>query len=105
MQPTRGDNTLELLLTSEEEMVENIEVGETFGSSDDNYITRTIVITRELEGTIQKYMDWKRANWGRMKEEIKQINWDEEFKDVRVQGMWNIFTDSYNQTMKRNVPV
>lgn len=62
--PTRGDNILDLLLTSESEMVEDIQVAEQFGDSDHNCITWNCIITRGL-GQRSKFelYDWKKANW------------------------------------------
>ncbi len=48
-EPTRGENILDLVLVSDENMVENVKVSEPFGTSDHNVITYDLVCNVELK--------------------------------------------------------
>ena len=73
--------TLDLILTSEEEMVENIQIQEHFGNSDHNCITWETIIRRGQEVTTgHTSRDWKRADWETMKAELQNINWEQKLE-------------------------
>ncbi|KAJ8018258.1 LINE-1 reverse transcriptase-like [Holothuria leucospilota] len=103
--PTRGDNILDLLLTSESEMVEDIQVGEQFGDSDHNCITWNCIITRGL-GQRSKFelYDWKKANWEIMINDYKDSDWNELFRNKTVEEMWQIWLNMYKEHVKKHVP-
>ena len=100
--PTRKE-TLDLILSSDEEMVENLEVLEHFGNSDHNCICWKTIIRRGQENKCgQTYMDWNKANWESMEKELKGRQWEQELDGKTVEEMWKMLKHIYEKT-SRNV--
>lgn len=86
---TRGDNILDLLLTSEENMINNVTVGEPFGSSDHQIIRFNFIASKEDSGEEFKSHNYFKANYERMREEARMINWEGVIMGVDIEVDWN----------------
>ena len=106
MHPTRKESILDLILSSEEEIVDNIEVQEHFGNSDHNSITWDTIIRMGQDTTKRyAYRDWKRAHWEKMKEELSNMQWEQEMKGRTVEDMWKILKEKYEKQIDEHVPM
>ena len=71
--PTRGNNILDLVFTSEDNMISNLSVGEKLGKSDHS------IIRFEIEASFTKVvktyakLDFQRANFNRLRSETRRI--------------------------------
>ena len=54
-EPTRGKNILDLVFTSEKNMIENLSVGEHFGTSDHRIIRWNILAYKVIQKQIKNY--------------------------------------------------
>jgi hypothetical protein len=74
---TRGENILDLVFVSEENMVENLTVGELFDSSDHNIIRWNFVAGKErnLKVDRRKFLNYFKADYVRIREEAALIDW------------------------------
>ena len=102
-QPTRVNNILDLLLTSEEEMVECIEIGEQLGTADHNCIMWNCVVNRGCKEHIKEVLDWKKADWAKMKHDYEQINW-QDYTNVPLDNLWRDWLQMYNNHIQKYVP-
>jgi len=69
---TRSSNILDLILTSEENMIENVTVGEPFGSSDHQIIRFDFITCKEGSKVEIKMHDYFKADYEQMREESKK---------------------------------
>jgi ribonucleases P/MRP protein subunit RPP40 len=88
---TRGKNILDLVLTSEENMVENLRVGEPFGTSDHLIIRWDFAACRENIKEDIKTHDYFRTDYDQLREEAKLINWDRIVEGKSVETDWEKF--------------
>ena len=103
--PTRGRNILDLVLTSEENMVEDLEVREPIANSDHNLIVfRLIHKTEEEEEKKIKY-NYDKANYEIIKEKLDSMEWGVRFEGKSVQDMWEIFRKEVIELRDTLVPI
>jgi ribonucleases P/MRP protein subunit RPP40 len=74
---TRGKNILDLVFTSEENMIENLTVGEPFGTSDHLVIRWDFVACRVRKKDKKKIFDYFKTDYDQIRDEIKLLNWDD----------------------------
>ena len=87
---TRSSNILDLVLTSEENMIDNVSVGEPFGSSDHQIIRFDFIACKESSTLVENKMhDYFKADYEEMREESKIIKWEGIVMGVDVEVDWN----------------
>lgn len=66
--PTRGNNVLDLVFATKDDLVDNMHVGEEFHTSDHRIITFNLNITKnDLGRSNEKIPDFRRANFHKLK--------------------------------------
>ena len=75
-QPTRGDNILDLVMCSDDDLISTVEVGDRFSTSDHNIIR--FEINTKLCKNINEEMipDYKKTNFQTLRNEMANVNWD-----------------------------
>jgi hypothetical protein len=102
---TRSNNILDLILTSEENMIENVTVGEPFGSSDHQIIRFNFNACTQEGSTVEiKIHDYFKAEYGQMREDSKQINWEGIVMGVDIEADWNCFKLEIAKLRDKYVP-
>ncbi|CAM4513742.1 unnamed protein product [Caretta caretta] len=90
-EPTRGDAILDLVLVSNEDLIEEMVVGDNLGSSDHE------LIQFKLNGRINKnksatrVFDFKRADFQKLRKLVREVDWTEEFMGLKVEEAWDYF--------------
>ncbi|HLX54541.1 MAG TPA: hypothetical protein VKR58_11400, partial [Aquella sp.] len=87
---TRGKNVLDLVFISEENMIENLTVGEPFGTSDHQIIRWTLAASKGSikNETVIKTYDYSKGNYDKIREEINNLNWDMVVSGKNVEEDW-----------------
>lgn len=101
--PTRGDNILDLVLSSDPNRVSDIEDIGKLGSSDHILISCKLHIKNVGSSSVQVVPDWKKANLSQMKHELQIIDWEVKFSDTTEES-WCTFKDILNDCITRHVP-
>ena len=102
-EPTRGSNILDLVLTSEEDIVSELSVGEEVGGSDHKLVRFTLRVPQfGTEQSVQRKFDFRRANFSGMKNALGGIE-----VDVRadVGDAWCHFKDGFMRTQSEFIPL
>ena len=81
---TRGDRILDLVFTSENEMVENLEVSCPVASSDHNVLTFRLILETVLDESSFKYLNYHKGNYGKICDELEGIDWNNRFDGLKV---------------------
>jgi hypothetical protein len=73
---TRGKNILDLVFVSEENMVENLEVGELFDNSDHNIIRWTFVASKDKSIAVvnRKIHNYFKADYDKIRDEAELLD-------------------------------
>ena len=87
---TRGKNILDLVFTSEENMIENLRVGELFGTSDHQIIRWSMVACKVIQNSIKNYQ-YNKVDYDIMRNESKLLNWTEIVNGKNVENDWSKF--------------
>ena len=101
---TRNSNILDLILTSEENMIDNVTVGEPFGSSDHQIIRFDFIACKESSSVENKMLDYFKADYEQMREDCKLIIWDGIVRGVDVEADWNCFKLEIAKLRDKYVP-
>ena len=104
-EPTRGDRTLDLLLTTEENIIENVSVGEPFSTSD-HQIVRWELSWDEIE-EVKAYQDrynFFRGDYERARNKIREKDLMEKIRGIGVEKSWNTFLQCMTEVIQETVP-
>ena len=105
-QPTRGENILDLVLTTNENVVGNVKVGPEFSSSDHRVITFSIQGNKSrVKESKEKVPDYQRANYRKLRNIIAQNDWSELSGNISINEAWLIFTSNLNKAVDASVPL
>ena len=104
-EPTSGENFLDLLLSGDDTLVENLTVDEPFESSD-HHIVRFNLISKKLNGkTDDTYFNYFKANYGEMTALIKNRNWGSTLNSGNVEKDWGSIKAELTQLKDTFVPM
>ena len=74
--PTRGNNILDLVLSSEEGMVEDLQVCEHLANSDHNMTSFKLVCSTIISDTSRIVYDFNKGNYVKMNDMLNAVDWD-----------------------------
>ena len=100
---TRERAILDLVLTSDGNMIDNITDREPLGSSDHLVIAWDLKHERE-EVIVRDSKDFKKANYEDVEHALSQLNWHILFQECTVNKAWNIFQDEIISVIDDFVP-
>jgi len=104
--PTRGPNILDIILSTNDTMVNNVIIGPEFSSSDHRIITFNIKITADKENTSkEKVPDYRMADFNKLRTLLASANWNVIHTADDINESWRIFTEILNQAVKSCVPL
>ena len=97
---------LDYVFTNEENLIDQVSYEEPLGKSDHVVLTWNIVTEFEERScsSENKYNYWK-GNYSRIRDELAEINWKEEFSDQNVEAAWSIFKNKIMKLTKMPVPL
>lgn len=102
-QATRGDQVLDLILSTDEEVISSVEVIDHLENSDHNMITYQMDIGAEHEDYTREQYDYKKANYEELRRELGKIDWNT-FLAGDVTVGWERFRDLLKRLEKKFVP-
>ena len=104
---TRGKNVLDLVFTSEENMVEDLIVGEPFVSSDHQIIRWNFIACKENDdpSTEKIRLDYFRADYDKLRAEAKIRKWDNIISGSNVQLDWSRFKETLEDLRDKGIPL
>ena len=90
--PTRGDNILDLVMSNEEGLVENLTVGEPFGTSDHCVIKLDMVIKKIRNKNYNRVIfDNFNVDYAQLREDAQKMDWSEIIRGCNVEDDWVAF--------------
>ncbi len=101
---TRGGNVLDLVLSTEPEMVEEVEVVNPVANSDHCTVLWKLVLKTEVEGRYKVAYDYGRGDYSKVIEEMKGVDWESVCEGKEVNDMWQIFLQKILDCREKYVP-
>ena len=101
--PTRGRNTLDLVFTSEEEMVRQVEVGEGLAGSDHGMVSFEVLIDADREQlSFNRRLNLRRANYPRFVGALQNFRLQ---PTASAEELWQQFNSQYQEIQARCIPL
>ena len=85
LESTRAARVLDIVLSSQKDFVDNVEIQEPLGSSDHNQMHFNINIKSDKTKVKQCRMDFRKGNYKKIRKSLAHIDWDEKMKNKRRQ--------------------
>ena len=89
---TRGNNILDLVFSSEDDMISNLKIEEKLGKSDHNIVKFEINTNFTIRKTSFIKPDFRNANFERLRTEVNRI---EKISKTNVEDKWNSLKNTY----------
>src|SRR5215469_16161908 len=101
--PTRANNILDLLIVSQVNLVQNIEISEPIGNSDHNMIKFNINLENKITENTQTVPDFKNANFEAFRNCLTNVDW-EDLLGGNAEEMWVKFLRVFKDQEKNYIP-
>ena len=102
--PTRGRNTLDLVLSSEEAMVTDLKSSGILGGSDHYLLEFDLALTTNKKESEEIVPDFSKANIPELKKALKDINWHNRFASKSVQEQWACLDEVLSEKCAKFIP-
>jgi endonuclease/exonuclease/phosphatase family metal-dependent hydrolase len=103
--PTRENNILDLVLTSEVGMVDKVGVIEHLGNSDHNIIVWKLLCDASMGKSKQQIRLFHKANYEEMRLWFQNIDWNREMGELDIEEKWKKFCSVIEIAVKKSVPI
>jgi ribonuclease P/MRP protein subunit RPP40 len=104
-EPTRGRNILDLVFTTEPNMVKNLLVSEHLSTSDHQIIQWDLEVETLMRDHTKHNFSYDKANYEGIKDELAKQQWRQIFENKSTEVMWNCFKNIINDLITKYVPV
>ena len=84
--PTRRENTLEIILSSRPHAVNNVEISDPIGNSDHNFVKFINEVSPVQKIWKNKYRSYKDGRYTEFREYISKVNWHDSFSGKKKHG-------------------
>ena len=110
LEPTRATRVLDIVLSSQKELIDNVKIKEPLGSSDHNQMHFNINIKSDRTKVKQCRRDFGKGNYKEIRKSLALIDWNDKMKNKTATECWNILRgeldtdsaiDSYVPTKKQ----
>lgn len=100
---TKG-NTLDLVITSNPDIVQDIQCNNPLGKSDHFMLEVTCDFSTKINKTTEHIFDWRRADTESLRSEFSSINWQAELEHKNAEESWQLFTHTIDNLTEKFVP-
>ena len=90
LEPTRGDNVLDIVLSSQKELVDNVKIYEPLGNSDHNRIHFDINVKSERKKKKTYRRNFHKGHYKDMRKYLAKLNWNNMLTNKTATECWNI---------------
>ena len=103
LEPTRA--TLDIVLSSQKELVDNVNIKEPLGSSDHNQMHFNINIKSDRTKVKQCRRDFGKGNYKEIRKSLACIDWNDKMKNKTATECWNILRGELDSAIDSYVPM
>ena len=105
LEPTRAARILDIVLSSQKELVDNVEIKEPLGSSDHNQLHFKINIKSDKTKVKQCRRDFRKGNYKEFRKSLAHIDWIDKMKNKTATECWNIVRGEIDSATDGYVPM
>ena len=101
---TRGNNILDLVLTTHENLISNISSSDPLATCDHNTIEYVLDTSITVTNMKIEQLCLKRANYSNMKLALQGIDWKSELQDLNAEEAWAFFNNTMQEVISTHIP-
>ena len=91
-EPTRGESILDIVLSTNDNQINNVDIGPEFSTSDHRSVSFTIECNIGVHNnSYEKVPDFQRADFDKLRTILENTNWSEIYRIQDVEQAWNMF--------------
>ena len=105
LEPTRGDNVLDIVLSSQKELVDTVKIHEPLGNSDLNQIHFDIYVKSESKNKKTYRRNFHKGNYKDMRTYLGMLNWNSMLLNKTAIECWNILKYEVESIIDTFVPL
>ena len=105
LEPTRATRILDIVLSSQKELVDNVEIKEPLGSSDHNQMHFNINVKSDKTKVKQCRRDFRKGNYKEIRKRLTLIDWNGKMKNKTAAECWNIVRGELDNAIDSYVPM
>ena len=105
LEPTRATRILDIVLSSQKELVDNVEIKEPLGSSDHNQMYFNINVKSDKTKVKQCRRDFRKGNYKEIRKRLTLIDWNNKMKNKTAAECWNIVRGELDNAIDSYVPM
>ena len=104
LEPTRGDNVLDLILSSNKELVDNVTVVEPLGTSDHSQIHFNLTVKTGSRYSKQRKRDFKKGDYVQMRSYLENMKWAEILENKTAEQCWKSLKSEFDYIIQKFIP-
>ena len=105
LEPTRGENVLDAVLSSKKEFVDNVKICESLGCSDHNQIYFIINVKGERNRKIRYMNTFHIRTYKDMTKYLAKIDWNNTLENKTATECWNILKSEIDCIVENKFPL
>ena len=105
LEPTRGENVLDIVLSSQKELVDNVKIHEPLGNSDHNQIHFDINVKSESKNKKPYRRNFHKGNFKDMRKYLAKLDWNNMLMNKTTIECWNILKYEIESIIDKFVPL
>ena len=105
LEPTRGENVLYIVLSSQNELVDNVKIHEPLGNSDHNQIHFDINVKSESKNKKTCKRNFHKGNYKDMRKYLAKLDWNNMLTNKTAIECWNILKYEIESIIDKFVPL
>ena len=105
LEPTRATRVLDIVLSSQKELVDTVNIKEPLGSSDHNQMHFNINIKSDRRKVKQCRRDVGKGNYKEIRKSLARIDWNDKMKNKTATECWNILRGGLDSAIDSYVPM
>ena len=105
-EPTRGESILDIVLSTNDNQINNVDIGPEFSTSDHKSVFFTIECNPGVHNnSYEKVPDFRRADFDKLRTILENTDWSEIYGTQDVEQAWNMFIDILGNAITEYVPM
>ena len=105
LEPTRGENVLVIVLSSQKEFIDNVRICEPLGCSDHNQIYFIMKVKGEQNRKIRYRKNFHKGRYKDMRKYLAKIDWNNTLENKTAKECWNILKSEIDCIVEKFVPL
>ena len=105
-EPTRGESILDIVFSTNDNQINNVDIGPEFSTSDHKSVFFTIECNTGVHNnSYEKVPDFRRTDFDKLRTILENTDWSEIYGIQDVEQAWNMFIDILGNAITECVPM